>query len=138
MIEHQVIKYIASAIIGTMATWFVIFMLGIIFVPGFHIIAMAILLFVLPTAVGVCLIGFPIFKVSTKFFSNINHYLNVVISGLLSSILPMAVAAFFVCYILQGRVNFQQYFASALSVLLAGIPFLVVSSLIYARWSKNA
>ncbi|WP_043320698.1 hypothetical protein [Microbulbifer sp. HZ11] len=138
MIEHQVVKYIASAIVGTMATWFVIFMIGMIFVPDFHVIAMVILLFALPTAVGVCLIGFPIFKVSTKFFSHLNHYLNVLISGLLSSILPMVVTAFFVCYLLQGGVNLPQYFASVLSVLLVGIPFLVASSLIYARWSKNA
>ena len=138
MIEHQIIKYIASAIVGTMATWFVIFILGVIFVPDFHVIAMVILLFALPTAVGVCLIGFPIFKVSTKFFSKLNHYLNVLISGLLSSILPMAVAAYFVCYLLQGGVNLPQYYSSVLSVLLVGSPFLVASSLIYARWSKNA
>ena len=138
MIQHRIIRYVASAIVGTMVTWLVIFILGMIFVPDFHVVAMVILLFALPTAVGVFLIGFPIFKVSTQFFSKLNLYLNVLISGLLSSILPMAVAAFFVCHLLQGEVNLPQYSSSLLSVLLVGMPFLFVSSLIYARWSQNA
>lgn len=129
-------KYCISTLGGTGSVWLAILIVGSIAVPDFILVAMIMLVFVLPTSIAACVVGYPVFKTCIKKTAGLNFYFSVLASGLASSVAPLGLAALAIMLAFPSGGGVSAYWSSLLSVILVGLPFVVVSSAIYWLLAK--
>tara|TARA_R110001606_G_C15387987_1_gene651160 strand:+ start:3019 stop:3435 length:417 start_codon:yes stop_codon:yes gene_type:complete len=127
-----------SALLGAVLIWFLLLVVSIIVQPDSAIISVIVLAFLLPTAVGVSIIGYPVFKYFIPKFSNICYFANVLVSGSIACLGPVLIAGFVLHKMFPTGTGVVNYLNSLYPVIFITVPILLLSSTLYWAWSKNA
>lgn len=138
MSKPSYIKYCIATLGGTFGVSLLALFAGELLFSGIRPLWMIAMIVIIPTSIMVCVLGYPVFKISIKKFDRFNYFFNVFISGFLSSLLPISLTAVVLALGLpSGQGELSDLLDALMFSIVCGAPFIIVASIIYWLLSKR-